>query len=276
MTAKTILIVEEDEDLGMLLQHALKSAGYSPVLAADSAQAISLAEQARPDLIITDYKFPPPGAVSLHQRLRTHPAAGATPILVLSSISRAMLPQTVVQDAGTHYLSKPYKKDQLLNLLEDILLGKTAAAGAAESENRPATDIAAPKATILIVEDDRDISAFLKHSLEIDGHTVIQSYDGPDALQKLGLSQPPAEGGPLRPDLIILDIILPVVDGYTIGTQLKDNDQTRGIPILVLTAKRGMKELFRDAANVAVVLDKPLDIRVLKKHIVEVLLRKSD
>ena len=83
------------------------------------------------------------------------------------------------------------------------------------------------KARILLVDDDPDFVAATKLVLESKPYDVIVAYDGNEGLKK-------ARG--LRPDLIILDIIMPIKDGFAVCEQLKKDPQLSSIPVLMLTS----------------------------------------
>lgn len=87
---------------------------------------------------------------------------------------------------------------------------------------------------ILIVEDDVDLVEIMKAHLEKE-YEVDCAYDGEEALKKIE---------EFRPDLILLDVMLPKMDGAVLNAKLKSNPQTKDIPIIVLTGKIGLKELF--------------------------------
>ncbi|MDB5509157.1 MAG: response regulator [Hyphomicrobiales bacterium] len=82
-------------------------------------------------------------------------------------------------------------------------------------------------AKILLVEDHEEIWDFLSRRLQRRSHEVLLSHDGEDALDK-------ARTG--RPDIILLDMNLPIMDGWTAARALKGNPLTAGIPIIALTA----------------------------------------
>ena len=90
-------------------------------------------------------------------------------------------------------------------------------------------------AAIMVVDDEPEIVTLLTFVLEADGHTVGSAGHGVDALERLGV-EPAAHEKPL-PDLIVLDIMMPVMDGYQLNMRLQTEARTKDIPILVLTAK---------------------------------------
>src|SRR5574344_3158372 len=83
------------------------------------------------------------------------------------------------------------------------------------------------KNKILVVNEDNAINELIKINLELVGYTVIQAYDGVKAF---------ALAKQEIPDLIILDVMMPEVDGFTVAKRIRENSQTSSIPILMLTA----------------------------------------
>ena len=121
---------------------------------------------------------------------------------------------------------------------------------------------------IMVVDDEPEIVTLLRFILEKEGYAVSDAGNGQDALEKLG-------GGNL-PDLIILDIMMPIMDGYALNMKLQADASTRAIPILVLTAKgQKMRDLFEMAPNVAAYVQKPFDPKMLRELIAGILSQKK-
>jgi len=273
MANETILLVEDDEDMGMLIRHVLKAAGYNPTWTKDGVQAIMLAKQIQPHLIISDFMFPAGGGAAFHQRVRMFAHTASIPILIFTAIPQEVVRLTVAWDANTHYHAKPYKRQEFVDAVGAILGGQCSinvTASPVEEKLTSNTETTA-QATILVVEDDKGASALLRHALESHGYTVVEANESSDAMRKLGLEERQSSAAPLKPDIIILDVVLPGMDGYTLNAHLLQNDRTKAIPVLIVTAKRGMKEVFQTSANVVAVLEKPLDAGVLRKHVNEIL-----
>ncbi|MDE2039961.1 MAG: response regulator [Elusimicrobia bacterium] len=132
----------------------------------------------------------------------------------------------------------------------------------------------APKATVMIVDDEAEIVTLLRFILEKEGYRVTEAGNGQVALERLGVE--PGDPSPVLPDLIILDIMMPVMDGFTVNMRLQTNQSTRGIPILVLTAKgQKMRDLFEMAPNVAAYVQKPFDPKMLRELISNILLSRQ-
>lgn len=124
-------------------------------------------------------------------------------------------------------------------------------------------------AKIMVVDDERDMVELLSFVLGKDGHDVLSAYNGRDALEQLGLM--PSAQAVVRPDMIILDVMMPEIDGYTVQGKLAETDETRHIPIVILTAKGQMRDLFGLASNVVAYMEKPFDPLVLRTKIKELL-----
>jgi len=117
-------------------------------------------------------------------------------------------------------------------------------------------------AKIMIVDDEKDVVILIKFLMEKEGYDVIEAYNGAEALEKLGID-PPNQDAPL-PDVIISDIMMPVMDGYTLQTRLQENEKSRKIPLIILTAKGQMRDLFQLASNISAFIEKPFDPKSLR------------
>jgi len=109
-------------------------------------------------------------------------------------------------------------------------------------------------ATILIVEDESDIQATLRLSLEVDGYDVVAASSAGDALRALERSVP---------DLILLDITLPEVSGWDLLTTLRADRRFASLPIIVLSGLPNEEVSVRASALGAGHLSKPFDVKAL-------------
>jgi DNA-binding response OmpR family regulator len=121
-------------------------------------------------------------------------------------------------------------------------------------------------ANILVVDDERNVVELVAFLLEKEGHQVRTVGDGQACLDAVAAD---------KPDLIVLDVMLPILDGYTVCTRLAEDDVTRSIPIIMLTAKGQMRDVFTMSSNVAAYLDKPFDPSDLRARVMKALSHKS-
>lgn len=123
------------------------------------------------------------------------------------------------------------------------------------------------KAKVLIVEDDRAIAEVLQYNLNNAGYETITSSDGQDALNQARLK---------LPDLVLLDLMIPVIDGLEVCKHLRAAPETRDTPILMLTAKGEETDQivgFSVGADDYVV--KPFSVKILMERIKSLLRRRS-
>jgi DNA-binding response OmpR family regulator len=89
-------------------------------------------------------------------------------------------------------------------------------------------------ATVLVADDDADILRFVELNLRLEGFEVVTARDGPDAL---------AKAVAVRPDLVLLDVRMPGIDGYTICAQLRADASMAAVPVIIVTANYGAAEV---------------------------------
>lgn len=124
-------------------------------------------------------------------------------------------------------------------------------------------------ARILISEDDENVLKVTAKILSKAGHKVSTCTSGLEALRQLGLE--PADASVELPDLIILDIMMPKMDGYAVGTVIRSVARTRAIPILVVSALREMSPLFTATVQVNGFLTKPFSPEDLLAEVAKIL-----
>ena len=115
------------------------------------------------------------------------------------------------------------------------------------------------KRKILLVDDEVDLVKTIKFSLELEGYKVLVSYNGEDALTQARKE---------NPDLILLDIMLPKLDGYKVCRLLKFDEQYKHIPILMMTAKTQEKDkLMGKETGANEYITKPFDMEELMEKV---------
>jgi CheY-like chemotaxis protein len=107
---------------------------------------------------------------------------------------------------------------------------------------------------ILIVEDEKDLVFLMHQALETAGYKIAEAFNGKEAL---------IEARKEKPDLIIMDIMMPEVDGYTATQEIRKDEALKAIPILISTAKGQMRPMFTNDAKVEGYLEKPFTLKVL-------------
>jgi PAS domain S-box-containing protein len=200
---KTILVVDDEANIRRFLSHELKKRGYAVLQAAGGSEAIELARKHHPDLITLDVLMSGMSGFDATAVLKSDPYTKDIPILIVSVIEDK---KRAYQMGVNEYLTKPFKIEELV-----------------EKVNRLLRDA---QKKILVVDDDKNLVKSLKYQLGKRGYSTDAAYDGKRALDKVA-SQPP--------DLILLDIKMPQMDGYEVMKSLKLKTETAQIPVLVMT-----------------------------------------
>ena len=116
---------------------------------------------------------------------------------------------------------------------------------------------------ILIIDDEKDMVDILNTILQHDGYEVVTAYDGEEGLQRVKES---------TPDLIITDIMMPRMDGFTFAQKIKEDPSTSGIPIIMLTAKDQAVDRYKGLSlGIAAYIVKLFDLDELRDTVKDVL-----
>ncbi len=237
-----ILVVEDDHDLALLLRRQLEAEGYQVLLAGSGEDALWLAREEQPHLITLDIMLPDLDGFVVLERLKDSPVTAPIPVIIVSVLTDSERGYAL---GAVDYVVKPFDEEKLLQSI------RTALAPGEQDEQR----------TLLVVDDDPDIRGFLEQALSHQGYRVQTAAGGQEALDMVRESPP---------DLILLDLKMPGMDGYEVIRRLKENEDTRAIPIIVITASPVDKE--RDKVRVlgmgaSQYLVKPLSVQELVAEI---------
>jgi two-component system phosphate regulon response regulator PhoB len=116
-----------------------------------------------------------------------------------------------------------------------------------------------PKTKVLVIEDDRSLSEVLTYNLKQAGYEVLTASDGQDGLLQAQIKSP---------DLVVLDVMLPVIDGHDVCRRLRADQSTRDLPIIMLTAKsEETDELIGFTLGADDYVTKPFSVKVLLERI---------
>jgi CheY-like chemotaxis protein len=164
--------------------------------------------------------------------------------------SLGIMGDTVVEEALNKALEK--EKDTWVRAYLSEALGMIRSRKGSEGRKK-----------ILVVDDDKFISKFITSVLSSEGYELDTAYDGSEALEKVEAS---------KPDLILLDIMMPVMDGWETAEKLKLNPETKSIPVIIVTAKSQEKDVQKgEELGVACYMIKPFNPLDLTKTIREIL-----
>lgn len=118
---------------------------------------------------------------------------------------------------------------------------------------------------VLVVDDEPSVVMLMRFVLEKSGHTVTEAHNGLEALKLLGVD--PADDAAELPDVVLLDVMMPVMDGLATAEAMRDHPRASKVPILVVTAKGDMRRLFEEMPQVAGFFQKPFDPKALREAV---------
>jgi len=205
-----VLVVEDDRDIAELIGRHLVSHGYQVSIAGRAREALEKARVNQPNLITLDIYLPDADGFELLQQLKNDPATSDIPVVIVSVVGD---PQEGLRLGAVDYLTKPIDPLRLVSSVNRILQGP---------------------GKVLVVDDDRDTRDLLQTALEQRGFSVILTSSGKRALT-LARQE--------HPNLILLDLKLPGMDGYEVLQRLKRVPETADIPVVVITGSLTDDEL---------------------------------
>ncbi len=209
-SAGTVLVIDDDPDARRLLRNALAVDGFRVEEAADGNAGLALARTVRPDAITLDVLMPGMDGWEVLRRIRGDDTLADVPVIMLSVLHEQQLALAL---GATEYVTKPIDRAQLRRILR--------------------RHQAAATGTVLIVEDDAATRHTLARGFMREGWTVVEAENGRVALEQMA---------GVTPSLILLDLMMPVMDGATFITELRQVEAWRQIPVIVVTAKDVSRE----------------------------------
>jgi signal transduction histidine kinase/DNA-binding response OmpR family regulator len=228
----TILVIDDDPVVRELLPRSLAGLGMHIVTAADGQEGLELAQTLSPDLITLDVRMPNMDGWSVLTTLKSMPDLADTPVIMLTIVDEWNRGFAL---GAVEYMTKPINSDRLVRLVEQHRRDRVMA----ESDT---TDY------ILIVEDDAGLRELLHRTIEQGGGNAVAVSDGRTALAQVAQS---------RPSVILLDLMLPEMDGLQVIDELRASPAGQTIPIIVLTAKDlTVEERVRLDTSVSQILQK--------------------
>ncbi len=204
----TVLVIDDDPSVRELAGRSLLQEGYAVHTAASGEEGLALARQLRPDVITLDVMMPGMDGWTVLQQLKAEPELASIPVVMMSMLDADELADTMGAAAS---VSKPVPAPQLNALLAQILASHPSDAS-----------------RLLVVEDEPTNADLLRRMLEKQGWQVDHASNGLDALNVVAKR---------RPRLILLDLMMPGIDGIAFLEQLRRNPLADSIPVLVVTAK---------------------------------------
>ncbi|MDX1531511.1 MAG: response regulator, partial [Rhodothermales bacterium] len=203
-----VLVVDDDPGACEVLGRMLCQEGLRVAFAHDGAGGLRLARERRPDLITLDVLMPGGGGWETLARLKADPATAEIPVVIVTVLDDARLGYVL---GAVDYVPKPVDRARLLRVLHRALGPRT------DGAERP----------VLVVDDDPATAEVVRRALEWEGYPVVAATDGRKGLDAV------AEACPA---LVILDLVMPEVDGFAFLEALRALPGGAAVPVVILTA----------------------------------------
>jgi len=218
---KLVLCVDDDEGVITLFRRYLSKQGYQVIGLTDSAAVVTRARQLRPFAITLDVLMPHRDGWQVIQELKADPETRHIPVIMCTIVSEKKRGLSL---GASDYLVKPILEQDLLAVLERL-------------------DREAGRHRVLIVDDQPEDRSLLRRTIEAcDGYEVVEAAGGEEAIALVKQ---------VRPHIVILDLLMPEVDGFAVLEAVRADEATRSIPIIVVTAK-DLNQEERDMLNIRV------------------------
>jgi signal transduction histidine kinase/CheY-like chemotaxis protein len=201
----SVLVIDDDPTVRDLMQRFLVKEGFTPILAASGVEGLQLARARRPAAITLDIMLPDLDGWTVLAALKGDPELAPIPVILVTIVDEQSRGYSL---GAAEYLVKPVDRERLGQLLRKLCGGP-------------------PPRRVMVVEDDETTRALVRETLERDGWVVEEATNGRDALARLGEA---------RPHGIVLDLMMPEMDGFEFLDRLRRLPEWREVPVLVVTA----------------------------------------
>jgi signal transduction histidine kinase/CheY-like chemotaxis protein len=202
-SAGMVLVIDDEAVVRELMQRFLSKQGFRVQTAANGEDGLRLARSQRPDAITLDVMMPGMDGWTVLSKLMADRELADVPVIMLTIVDDKQMGYAL---GASEYLTKPIDRDRLIAVL-----------------NKYRRDL-----PVLVVDDDAGIRLLLRRILEAEGYEVIEAENGLAALARLGERAPGA---------ILLDLMMPQMDGFEFLSALHEREAWRQVPVVIITAK---------------------------------------
>jgi len=202
----SVLVIDDDDNVLDMMKRFLEKQDYAVLQAKSGEQGLQMAVKYVPDVITLDVMMPEMDGWEVLAAMQGNDATKNIPVIMITMADEPDLGYSL---GATDYMTKPINWDQLSSILSKHQI---------ESDSQ----------TILIVEDDETTRTMLRKSLEKNEYKVREAVNGREGLEKVGRS---------KPGLILLDLMMPEMDGFEFAEKLRQHKDWLDIPVVVITAK---------------------------------------
>jgi len=204
--ASTVLVIDDDPTVQDLMRRFLSREGFHMAAALDGEEGVRLAKKLRPAVITLDVLMPGMDGWAVLMALKADPNVADIPVIMLTMVDDKSMGYAL---GASDYLAKPINRDRLLAILRKYRCER-------------------PPCPVLLIEDDSVTRELMRRMLEKEGWIVTEAENGYAGLEAVAKN---------LPDLILLDLMMPGMDGFQFLEELRKHEKWRSIPVVVVTAK---------------------------------------
>jgi signal transduction histidine kinase/CheY-like chemotaxis protein len=201
---RVVLAIDDDAHAIELVRENLKEAGYRVIGVREPMEGLKLAREIQPTAITLDIMMGKVDGWQVLHELKSDERTRDIPVIMITVVDQKQLGFRL---GASEYLQKPLDRGLLLRSLKRVTDGS---------------------ARVLVVDDDPDVIEMVRQLLEEEGHTVISARNGEEGLERVKDA---------NPDVVFLDLMMPVLDGFGVLDRLSEMPEHRNLPVVVLTAK---------------------------------------
>jgi signal transduction histidine kinase/DNA-binding response OmpR family regulator len=202
----TILVIDDDRTVRDLMVRILNKEGFRVVTAWGGKEGLRLAKEIKPSVITLDVIMPEVDGWSTLNQIKADPELADIPVILITMIDDRQKAFTL---GAADYMVKPIDREQLARVINRFVCEH-------------------PPCTVLVVDDDEAIREMLRRTFTREGWNVIEAENGRIGLERLANTQP---------ELVLLDLMMPEMDGFQFLEELRKSETNRRLPVIVLTAK---------------------------------------
>ena len=203
---RTVLVIDDEPEAQEIIERFLRKEGFEVATAGSGDEGLRLAHKLKPAAITLDVMMPEMDGWSVLRALKADPGLQDIPVVMLTMLDDKSKGYSL---GATDYLTKPVDRDMLHNALARYYTP-------------------GESCSVLLVEDDQPTREVMARTLEKANWSVSEAGNGREALDQLAQK---------KPQLILLDLMMPVMDGFDFLLEMRANEDWQDIPVIVLTAK---------------------------------------
>lgn len=222
-----VLIIEDEHSLVDLLVTKLTKEGYDVSFAYDGEEGYKMVSEVKPDLILLDIVMPKMDGYEVLQKLNEDKVE--IPVIIISNSGQPVeIEKTKKLGAVDHLIKTEFSPLDVLKKVTRFLSGVGGGNNEVVLEAKADTNARNLGVKVMLVEDDSFLREICSKKLQKEGYTVYEATDGSEALEGVG---------GVEPDIVLLDIILPAIDGFQIlnGIRNHENKKVKDVPVIMLS-----------------------------------------